>query len=401
MPYSIDVFLDGEDYLVQHYMNTVLEKQYLLSDQKAVREFIRGFLITSRNTRETVCLLAAIHRHALGIMNDKKDIDERDMQIQHRLIHDGQVTSHPSAGDAMAGLIAVSNVLFLGGSGPWLDFLQLPITFSQGVLHRHPHGPKEALIHCDANLRFIIKTSMWFDVLASVSRLQIPQFLNEYRQIFGRNSAYIESPISMASPREELSMMSVMGCESHIVWAMAEISNLDVWKFHEMRRGQLSMPDLVARGKEIEIHLMPGPSKDRQIVDELDRQRHFTSEMFRASSLIYLHTVISGSYPHCPDIRRGVQDTVDILREIPLRCKTSRNVVRSVVFCIFIAGCLTDDLGHREYFQGRLSEQENERVGNCEKVKHVMQSVWEQGGDKRTEPVPWQEALQKVSMLLV
>jgi hypothetical protein len=79
----------------------------------------------------------------------------------------------------------------------------------------------------------------------------------------------------------------------------------------------------------------------------------------------------------------------------------TRNVVRSVVFSIFIAGCLTDEADQRAYLLSRLDAQSKERVGNCFEVGLVMKEVWRERGNRKHEPVPWQEALGKSGMLLV
>ena len=46
-------------------------------------------------------------------------------------------------------------------------------------------------------------------------------------------------------------MLPVMGCENAIVLALAEISHLAHWKASHLRRGCLSIPDLVHRGAVI------------------------------------------------------------------------------------------------------------------------------------------------------
>jgi len=48
--------------------------------------------------------------------------------------------------------------------------------------------------------------------------MRVPRFLETYRTIFGpKKEAHIES-----APSQELSMIPIMGCENHIVLAIAE-----------------------------------------------------------------------------------------------------------------------------------------------------------------------------------
>ena len=59
-------------------------------------------------------------------------------------------------------------------------------------------------------------------------------------------------------------MLPVMGCENHIVLAIAEISNLAHWKESQCRRGCLS--ELVHRGTIIEEQLLAPASPHNPLV---------------------------------------------------------------------------------------------------------------------------------------
>lgn len=394
MPANVDAsFFNGRDSLVEHYMRYTLIVQYLFAhNQPKVSNFILESIHLYPSVFEAACLLSKVHQSRL--QKSAMENTSQYLAVQ-RLI--GAI--EPSEGEAMAGLHVVSSFLFSGGTGEWEKFLQVAILYSKGVLGRYSE-PTVALMNCSEPERFIIKTSMWFDVLASISHSQEPSFMEEYRQLFGRSSAYIEGPISLVSPMNELSMMPVMGCENHILWAMAEISWLAVWKQREWHRGCLSMPELVERGKDIERYLIPERPVDPSTLDS--DPEHFTSEIFRASSRVYLHSVISGDFPYCPEIKEGVQETINILQMVPEPHRKSRHVVRSVVFSIFICGCLTDDVNHRDYLLHRLEAEElKEPVGNCGGVKSLIEEVWSQRANEKTKPVRWREALKKAAMLLV
>jgi len=235
---------------------------------------------------------------------------------------------------------------------------------------------------------------MWFDVLASATRVEIPYFLEVYRGLFDPNSAYIDD----SSGPEELSMLPIMGCENRIVWALAEISNLACWKDLQKKRGALSMPELVKRGTKIERHIMP-PSTPPVCYSKLEETRMLTSQVFRASARVYLHSVLSGDYPSCKEIAEGVSDTIDWLKRVPDR--DSRPVVRSVVFSICICGCLTDDPWQRNFLLQRLEMQKFESVGNCAEVKGLIQDVWRSRATSNYESVTWRDVMRKSEMLLV
>jgi len=243
---------------------------------------------------------------------------------------------------------------------------------------------------------------MWFDVLASVTLVRTPQLMDIYRSVFSlRNADHFNG--EPTAPPEELSMLSVMGCENYIVRALAETADLAWWKEWHKTDGSLSIPQLASRGQQIE-EILEGPrttlSYPTASCDalELDIVRQCTSEVFRASSQVFLHSVISGDYPQCPEIQTGISQTIKALKAVPDGSHTSRAVVRSVVFSICICGCLTDDPNHRLFFEQRL-QQQNTSVGNCNQVLLLMNRVWSKRA--RGEPVDWRQVMRESEMLLV
>jgi hypothetical protein len=376
--------------LVRHYLANVSEIQYLLVNSQSVNSIMLDTIRNSDSALQAMCLLASLHRHVLnkGSQNGEPVAHQHDSRALASL----KAKAHLTEGDAMAGLHIVSWVLFGGGRGEWQDFLHVACRYSDGVLwHPQYRGPEEALLQCSPSTRFIIKTSLWFDVLAAATRVEVPYFIDVYRALFDPNTAFIEG----SSIPDELSMLPIMGCENHIVWALAEISNLACWKDIQKRHGALSMPELVRRGEKIERHL----HRSRQGSYDPDGTPFLTSEVFRASARVYLHSVLSGDYPSCNEIADGVQDTIKCLQAVPKA--QNRKVVRSVVFSICICGCLTDVPWQREFFLQRLQEQQPESVGNCSEVEKLIQQVWKERANGNYETVTWRDVMRKTQMLLV
>lgn len=344
-------------------------------------------------------MLSSLHKYALNVGAPTVDpeTDHRFRQLSKALV----TKPHLNEGDALAGLHCVSYVLFSGGRGKWQDFLKVACRYSDGILwHPQYRGPQDALMRCSNTTRFIIKTSMWFDVLASATRVEIPYFLDVYRHMFSPEVARIEDP-STDLP-EQLSMLSIMGCENHIVWALAEISNLACWKEAQKRDGALSTVELVKRGAHIEQFLMPGTTRQVNYFDNDEKRenRILTSEVFRASARVYLHSVLSGNYPSCKEIADGVEDTIRCLERVPER--GSRSVVRSVVFSICICGCLTDIQWQRKFLLERLEAQgTRETVGNCIEVKRLMSKVWNNRAMHNYDTITWRDVMRSTEMLLV
>jgi hypothetical protein len=401
MPFTISGFsaVPGIPYpnydLVRHYLLNVVEIQYLLADNRSVTNIMLDTMRTSESALEAACLLSSLHRRFLNI--DSPSVEGESLHHSSRALTSLSSKSQLTEGDAMAGLHIVSWVLFRGGRGRWQEFLKVACRYSDSVLgHPQYNGPEDALLRCSVSTRFIIKTSLWFDVLAAATRVEVPYFLEVYRALFDPNSASIASMegASSSSIPDELSMLSIMGCENHIVWALAEISNLACWKDIQKRNGALSMPELVRRGEKIERHL----NRPSQGPHDSDVARILTSEVFRASARVYLHSVLSGDYPSCNEIAEGVQDTIRCLEKVPK--DRNRKVVRSVVFSICICGCLTDIGWQRDFFLELLQEQ-YESVGNCGQVEKLIRRVWKARENGNYESVTWRDVMRQTQMLLV
>jgi hypothetical protein len=154
------------------------------------------------------------------------------------------------------------------------------------------------------------------------------------------------------------------------------------------------MPELVRRGEKIERHL----NRPSQGPHDSDVARILTSEVFRASARVYLHSVLSGDYPSCNEIAEGVQDTIRCLEKVPK--DRNRKVVRSVVFSICICGCLTDIGWQRDFFLELLRGQ-HESVGNCVQVERLIRRVWKARENGNYESVTWRDVMRHTQMLLV
>jgi hypothetical protein len=444
--------------LVRHYLDHVLRRQYLLADT-SIAEFIIRTVQENPAARDAVCLLASLHRESLrhghnylpaatAAMSDAVVLQNdasTDYSKTYKRICASLRTSAAGGyteGEAMAGLFVVSAFLFRGGRGAWQEFLSVAADWVWNVLHAG-ENPEETILRCSDSQQFIIKTTFWFDILASTTRLQSPRFLTIYRDLWSiRRGAYIEGGVSRQPQQPSsgpLSMMSVMGCENTTALAIAEISALACWKEAHARQGSLSVPELVDRGRTIEseclVHPSPTPahpSVNGPVGDgggglygaaaadiDLAEKRRLTADIFRATARVYLHSVLSGEYPGCPEIREGVQDTIECLRRVPAgglqpegmaqTSNVSRSVLRSVVFGICLCGCLTDDYAERQFLLRRLDEEQAEGVGNCAEARAVMEQVWSRrvsatAGGAGGSSLSWRDAMQQFggeSLLLV
>ncbi|KAF8589457.1 hypothetical protein K439DRAFT_1645074 [Ramaria rubella] len=404
-PYVDD--MQDSTYL-RHYMQHVLKIQYLLADRSSIERFIFQFAQTSASARSAMCLLSAVHLQRMrhieypGYREPEGDTAEMNrIFLRTRTLL--QKTRQVTEGDAMAGLHVVSCFLFTGGQGPWHRYLYIAMYWVESIFKDTRYdGPWDAYRHCTESQQFIIRTTMWFDVWSAITRRTPPCFQEIYRQLFGEQHGYPGTPLG------GVDMLSVMGCTNETVLAMSETASLAHWKDTHTREGDLSVPMLSERGRNIETQYL---SREHDAIlgsthgNSLDVRRRLAANVFRASARVYLHSVLSGCRPNVKEIAFGVDETVNILKRVPSSEGASRSVVRSVVLSIALCGCMTDDAGHREFLSSclvSLAGQEVEVLGNCTQAKKLMERVWEKrdGGDPA---VDWRDVIHEMAadLLLV
>jgi len=389
---------------VSHYMEHVLQIQYLLADLPSIQRFIYQFAHISPSARSAMCLLSAVHQQRMRQLGcprqltiDNAELDRLLLQTK-RLLRGRQVTE----GDAMAGLHVVSCFLFMGGRGPWEHFLELAMYWVKPIFTDGRYsGPLEAYRNCSESAQFIIRTTMWFDVWSAITRKTQPTFMDVYRQLFDNEHGYPGSQIG------DVDMLSLMGCTNETMLAMSETASLAAWKEIRCKQGNLSMPTLIERGRQIETRYL-SREHDATLVaqslsNDLDTRRRLAANVFRSSARVYLHSVLSGCLPHVEEIACGVEETLNILKKVPTSSGASRSVVRSVVLSIALCGCMTDDASHRTFLSSclvSLAGQEVEVLGNCRQARELMERVWERR-DSGEMGVDWRDVISEMSLLLV
>ncbi|KAJ7476036.1 fungal-specific transcription factor domain-containing protein [Mycena latifolia] len=398
----------GSDQLVNYYLGNVMNLQYLLADSNQIRYVLFPSVTKLGASRNAARLLAAIHTQRATYRSDNyialQDPEAKDKYDELQMVLKKQPQDF-TEDDALAAISIISSFLFDGGAGPWQDWLKLSYTYADSVFR--DRDPRDTLQHCGETTRFIIKTAIWFDVLAAITTQEAPRFLHYIRQLYSPEASVILDP--SLPPPDELSMMNVMGCENHIVWAMAEASALAVWKQDQMARGCLSMPELVARASNLDQnYLKPTAPELRYGATETEVARELSSNIFRAATRVYLRAIVSGDFPHVPEIGEAIDETMSFARAPQAQGsqKVHSSVVRSTVFAFFICGALTDSTRIRNEVFRKLSLEGEDvatsTVGNSASIKRLLQSVWNERAKRPLHAaVPWRDVLRKSNMLLV
>jgi C6 transcription factor Pro1 len=430
------------DDLVDHYLRTVVKLQYLLADDMDLEIITRDIHSHMSLYADAARLLSSIHCERIydpKAMALKNGTAKGRLEKLEEFLRNNEREINEDA--AMASLNVVSSFLFDGGKGDWESWLEIACIYVENLITQYG-DPVQALQLCNKKDNFLVKTTIWFDTLASISTMRGPRLLSVIRQLYSPNASSVmdvdPSGVATSPYSHNLSMMTTMGCENIVVWAIAETSQLAAWKRTHESKGSLSMTRLVEEGNRIEQYLRLNPPPDSPHTHthghlpqgEKEWSRKYTAEIFKASAKVYLRSVISGDFPAVREIKDAVLETVNVYKEMNTMSEvfststgvgvgmgmgmgvgmnmsmgqsgaTMRDsVVRSTVFALFICGCLTDDSDktQRDLILNELVA--NDGPGNCSIIGKVLEGIWTAPRGKG-EQVPWRQKLHDEKLLLV
>ncbi|KAF7316618.1 hypothetical protein HMN09_00394400 [Mycena chlorophos] len=394
------------DHLLRYYISKVMGLQYLLVDSDHVEKIVVPSVNAPGFSRDAAMLLASVHmRRSQQLLSFSVLDDDPEMKERYEALN--QVLKSPTLANentALAAISMISTFLFEGGAGAWPEWLGVAYAFAQSVFRNG--DPRDVLVTCPESTRFIIKTAIWFDVLAAVTTQEKPMFLPYIRKLFSPLRSGIYDPCA-----PELSMMGVMGCDSVVVWVLAQASALSVWKREEQKMGRLNVSELVSSAAVLERELAQsvlvtpssmglfGGSTTTPTANE--EARALSADLFRGATKVYLRSIVSGDFPHVHEIEEAVSETMHIIQSAP---RMPPSVVRSTVFAFFVCGALTDDQRKRDAVVNVLRLQGEDpaqsMVGNSPSIIRLLQEgIW--AGRRRGAEVRWRDVLKSEQMLLV
>ncbi|KAF5008519.1 hypothetical protein FDECE_5219 [Fusarium decemcellulare] len=245
-----------------------------------------------------------------------------------------------------------------------------------------------------AALRFFTANVLYIDVMSSITLEQAPR-LQKYQ------SVVIPGCRAHTSPEEvkisgSLFMEDYVGLQNWVVQIIGDIAALDAWKKDQKKTNSLSMAELVQRGKVMEDAIKGGlsvlegdtalcaPYVDpilSRVADPAPSLNDSNSKQAPAlavnntiwlqAALTYLHVVISGWQPSCPEIRASVSRMTMLLMQLH-----NDTCLRTLVWPFCIAGCLSPPEDEDKYRamiarMGPLSV-----FGTAGEAMEVMEKVW-------------------------
>ncbi|RMJ08256.1 hypothetical protein CDV36_012126 [Fusarium kuroshium] len=250
-----------------------------------------------------------------------------------------------------------------------------------------------------AALRFFTANILYIDVMSSITLEQAPRLQKYQAQVIPGCRAHT-SPEEMRISGS-LFMEEYIGLQNWVVQMIGDIAALDAWKKEQRKANSLSMTELVQRGKVMEDAIKGGlsvleaqfascsptidPILNRVVAEPAPLSKMPDSKAKEAPGLAinniiwlqaahtYLHVVISGWQPSCPEIRCSVSRMTSLLMDLP-----TNTCLRTLVWPFCIAGCLSppeDEDKYRAMIErmGPLSV-----FGTAREALEVMEKVWAQ-----------------------
>ncbi|KAG7089213.1 hypothetical protein E1B28_010915 [Marasmius oreades] len=305
--------------------------------------------------------------------------------------------------DVFAALHLVCYSQLSGGSTDWQPVLGIAFKWIErlGLLNK---GNSEMLGMMSSAGQLSVKCIMMIDIISSVTLLRPPKYFNLYQRLLLMDNSNSLQPGGMQ-------MEALSGCPDEAWLAIAEVSMLTSWKELEERKGSLSLRELVIRGDDIErwlrVHIgttttswntdpLPPKHMYRANVETTlltDEVREVIANIFRETALLYLHTVVQGPSFTGREVRSSVDNIFRMMRQLE-----PSEADRTLIFPICLAGCMSDDSTHRDFFKGRLRAHD-ETIGNFMKVRLLMEGVWQRRDVG--ELVDWREEMRDRSFNLL
>ncbi|KZP31796.1 hypothetical protein FIBSPDRAFT_775867 [Athelia psychrophila] len=416
---------------VLYYFEHVRQMQFAFAGSNLVTNTMYSIILEEPQGAVTsaVCALAALHHSRMQVATFADHSPGQSMsqyfynESWNRLQASKSALGHYTESDAIASLHLLSYSLLSRGTTDWRYVLDVSCEWlgQTGILTED--DPKFAISNMTQSMQFILKWTMWLDIVSSMTLMRPPRFLVLYRRLFSSASSgtdFWTGPSQEDTP--ELRMESLTGCPDDVMLALAEVSALAYWKTQEQQNGRLSVRELIRRGDVIELQLRSHtePESFAEVDQALihpslvsdfaamsaslegataapsEETRRVVATIFRETVSLYLQTVLSDSIPGVPEITASVETIIKLFGRLP-----QSELDRSLIFPLCVTGCLTDNRARRDVIKRRLQGQD-ENLGNLMQARALMEAVWRRR-DVSGGAVDWREILhnENLNLLLI
>jgi C6 transcription factor Pro1 len=166
---------------VDHYLRTVIKLQYYPADDMDLDDgYTFAYVIVHRLSPATLyySLRTDLRSGAMALKSVKakgrlKKLKEFFNNNKREL----------NADTEMASLNVIFSFLFDGGKGDLESWLEIACIYVETLIKQYG-DPMQALQRCTKKDNFLVKITIWFDTLASITTLRGPRLLNVIRQLY-------------------------------------------------------------------------------------------------------------------------------------------------------------------------------------------------------------------------
>jgi len=284
---------------------------------------------------------------------------------------------------------------------------------------------------------------MWIDIMSSPSLRRSPKLQRFYPRFLTNDASQDTRGIYLSK---------VMGCDNQVLLGIAEASALAGWKEDQLSKGCLDVQRLCDGGRRIEATFLSLPmeveSGPRLTYPQIKSEPNTTSQvvtppsnvgsdsislnarpgtpsspktavttngaidtpaivgnqsaplalaLFHATR-VYLHTIVSGSFPDIPVIATGVAQGIECLNHV-----NTGDLDRSIVFTTCVLGSMVRTVEQKNFVVEKFRQLiDGDRMGDLGQVMRLVQEVWSrrERADRRTS-VDWWNVSREVGGLVL
>ncbi|KAL1752404.1 fungal-specific transcription factor domain-containing protein [Schizophyllum commune] len=413
-----------EEHVLYYFQHVRTMKYFFSSDTAASITYSLIMQDPQSAVTHAVCALASLHYTQMRVAQGLEAPDANAVHTNTRFFQEEchfqlasakQMRGHNES-DAIAALHLVSYAQMSGGAVDWQPLLVIACDWLQQTGLPKDENPKLQYRDMSPAAKLAVRATLLMDVFSSMSLGRAPRFMPLFQRLTSKTSApgYWAGQVQGAEADGRstgLGCDGLNGCPDDAVYGLGEVSALAQWKATEQARGSLSLRELMRKGDDIErrlrSHFTDAPSpedtlQDAQLAQLMahtpvasiptfpdDDTRRLIANIFRESTLLYLHTVLSGSHPAVNEIVSTVNRMIQLLHQLPASLYD-----RLLIFPIFLTGCLCADATQRNFLKTRLQAQsEASGLVDMASIVVMMETVWHER-DINKRPIDWQQVVR-------
>ncbi|KAH7308984.1 fungal-specific transcription factor domain-containing protein [Stachybotrys elegans] len=231
----------------------------------------------------------------------------------------------------------ISSSLLHPDNVEWNTHLQMGVALITPWIVQQPAGvgPEAQGSIEDTTRSFFISSIMRFHILSAITQEATPSMAETYQRV-------------LCSESPQMPMDRVSGCENWVFSLLLDVYLLRDWRRRCRAAGMLSLWELTSKANTIKHEL---ESRIERGIKELDARKTnerqgqatqptrydicVTTHVFACAVSVLLEVVVSGWYPHLPEIREKVERTVEAFAYIE-----DSDLVGALGWPLFVVGCV-------------------------------------------------------------